>query len=116
MTGKEFLEQYSIIERKIRSVKIQIDSHDSTLNNYVFVPEIALLTNELKDLVAESMKIKKEILEKIQMVDNVERHQILVKKYIELKSTAQIAREMFMTYQGVRYHLNIGEKEIEKFI
>lgn len=116
MTGKEFLEQYSIIERKIRSVKIQIDSHDSTLDKYVFVPEIALLTDELKDLVAESMKIKKEILEKIQMVDNVERHQILVKKYIELKSTTQIAREMFMTYQGVRYHLNIGEKEIEKFI
>ncbi len=116
MTGKEFLGQYSIIERKIRSVKIQIDSHDTNLDKYVFVPEIALLTDELKDLVAESMKIKKEILEKIQMVDNVERHQILVKKYIKLKSTAQIAREMFMTYQGVRYHLNIGEKEIEKFI
>lgn len=116
MTGKEFLEQYAIIDRKIKAKKIQIDSYDTNLDKYIFVPEITLFTDELKDLVAKSIQVKKDILDKIQLIDNTERRQILIKKYIELKRTTQIAREMFMTYQGVYYHLNIGEKEIEKFI
>lgn len=59
MTGKEFLEQYAIIDRKIKAKKIQIDSYDTNLDTYIFVPEIALFTDELKDLVAKSIQVKK---------------------------------------------------------
>ena len=46
------------------------------------------------------------------MIDNNECREILVKRYLDQKSVAQISREMFMTRQGVYYHLSIGEKKI----
>ena len=92
MTGKEFLEQYAIIDREIKAKKIQIDSYDTNLDKYIFVPEIALFTDELKDLAAKSIQIKKDILDKIQRIDNAERRQIFIKKYIELKRTTQTSK------------------------
>ena len=55
---------------------------------------------------------QKNILDAIQMIDNNECREILVKRYLDQKSVAQISREMFMTRQGVYYHLSIGEKKI----
>ena len=50
------------------------------------------------------------------MIENDERRQILIKRYLDNKTVVTISKEMFMTYQGIYYHLEIGEKEIEKLI
>ena len=75
-----------MIDRQIRSVKLQLDSMTEVAKenamSSVFQNEITDLKNELKNLILESAASKK----------------------------------MFMTYQGVYYHLEIGEKEIEKLI
>ena len=54
------------------------------------------------------------ILDKILLIPNNERREILIKRYLENKAVVTISKEMFMTYQGIYYHLDIGEKEIEK--
>ena len=64
----------------------------------------------------ESAAVKRCILDRIQMIENDERRQILIKRYLDNKTVVTISKEMFMTYQGVYYHLEIGEKEIEKLI
>ena len=104
MTGKEFLWQYIMIDRQIRSVKLQLDSmvevaKENAMSN-IFQGEIA--------------NLKKEILDKILLIPNNERREILIKRYLENKAVVTISKEMFMTYQGIYYHLDIGEKEIEK--
>jgi len=48
------------------------------------------------------------------LIPNNERREILIKRYLENKAVVTISKEMFMTYQGIYYHLDIGEKEIEK--
>ena len=79
-----------------------------------FQDEIADLKNKLKDLISKSARVKKEILDKILLIPNNERREILIKRYLENKAVVTISKEMFMTYQGIYYHLDIGEKEIEK--
>mgnify|MGYP000086916164 CR=1 FL=1 len=64
----------------------------------------------------ESAAVKRCILDRIQMIENDERRQILIKRYLDNKTVVTISKEMFMTYQGIYYHLEIGEKEIEKLI
>ena len=118
MTGKEFLWQYIMIDRQIRSVKLQLDSmvevaKENAMSN-IFQGEIANLKNKLKDLISKSARVKKEILDKILLIPNNERREILIKRYLENKAVVTISKEMFMTYQGIYYHLDIGEKEIEK--
>ena len=120
MTGKEFLWQYIMIDRKIRSVKLQLDSMTEVAKenamSSVFQNEITDLKNELKNLILESAAVKRCILDRIQMIENDERRQILIKRYLDNKTVVTISKEMFMTYQGIYYHLEIGEKEIEKLI
>lgn len=58
MTGKEFLWQYIMIDRQIRSVKLQLDSmvevaKENAMSS-VFQNEITDLKNELKNLISES--------------------------------------------------------------
>ena len=58
MTGKEFLWQYIMIDRKIRSVKLQLDSmvevaKENAMSN-IFQGEIANLKNKLKDLITRN--------------------------------------------------------------
>ena len=115
MTGKEFLWQYIMIDRQIKSVKLQLDSmveiaKENAMSN-VFQDEIADLKN---NLISKSARVKKEILDKILLIPNNERREILIKRYLENKAVVTISKEMFMTYQGIYYHLDIGEKEIEK--
>ena len=64
----------------------------------------------------ESAAVKRRIFDRIQIIENDERRQILIKRYLDNKTVVTISKEMFMTYQGVYYHLEIGEKEIEKLI
>ena len=120
MTGKEFLWQYIMIDRKIRSVKLQLDSMTEVAKenamSSVFQNEITGLKNELKNLILESAAVKRRIFDRIQIIENDERRQILIKRYLDNKTVVTISKEMFMTYQGVYYHLEIGEKEIEKLI
>ena len=111
MTGKEFLWQYIMIDRQIRSVKLQLDSmvevaKFNALSDY-FQHDIDALSDRLKCLIARSA---------IQKIDNNECREILVKRYLDQKSVAQISREMFMTRQGVYYHLGVGEKAISSLI
>ena len=61
-------------------------------------------------------KDHKHILDRIQMIENDECRDILTKRYIEIKTVSQIAREMFMSRQGVHYHLAAGEKAISSLI
>ena len=75
----------------------------------VFIPTAKLIKYLLK-----SAFVKKEILDKILLISNNERREILIKRYLENKPVVTISKEMFMTYQGIYYHLDIGEKEIEK--
>ena len=55
MTGKEFLWQYIMIDRQIRSVKLQLDSMTKIAKenamSSVFQNEITDLKNELKNLI-----------------------------------------------------------------
>ena len=120
MTGKEFSWQYIMIDRQIRSVKLQLDSmvevaKFNALSDY-FQHDIDALSDKLKCLIARSAIIKENILDAIQKIDNNECREILVKRYLDQKSVAQISREMFMTRQGVYYHLGVGEKAISSLI
>lgn len=58
MTGKEFLWRYIMIDRQIRSVKLQLDSMTEVAKenamSSVFQDEITDLKNELKNLILES--------------------------------------------------------------
>lgn len=118
MTGKEFLWQYIMIDRKIRSVKLQLDSMTEVAKENamgsIFQNEITDLKNELKNLILESA-VKRRILDKILTIKNDECRDILT-RYIEIKTVSQIAREMFMSRQGVHYHLDVGEKAISSLI
>ncbi|MCC8111602.1 MAG: hypothetical protein LIO74_08420 [Ruminococcus sp.] len=55
MTGKEFLSQYGMMNRQIRSVKLQLDDMEKMAKinemNGVFEDEILHLTDHLKGLV-----------------------------------------------------------------
>ena len=110
MTGKEFLWQYIMIDRQIRSVKLQLDSMTEIAKenamSSVFQNEITDLKNELKNLILESVAVKRRILDKILTIKNDECRDILTKRYIEIKTVSQIAREMFMSRQGVHYRGN----------
>ena len=109
-----------MIDRQIRSVKLQLDSmvevaKFNALSDY-FQHDIDALSDKLKCLIAKSAIIKKNILDAIQKIDNNECREILVKRYLDQKSVTQISREMFMTRQGVYYHLGVGEKTISSLI
>ena len=118
MTGKEFLWQYIMIDCQIRSVKLQFDSMTEVAKENamgsIFQNEITDLKNELKNLILESA-VKRRILDKILTIKNDECRDILT-RYIEIKTVSQIAREMFMSRQGVHYHLDVGEKAISSLI
>ncbi len=120
MTGKEFLWQYIMIDRQIRSVKLQLDSMAELVSrnmmNDTFQHDINELSDNLKSLISESATVKKSILDKIQMIDNNECRDIMIKRYIEIKTVSRISKEMFMTRQGVYYHLGVGEKAISSLI
>ncbi len=120
MTGKEFLEQYAIIDRQIRSVKLQLDSMNilaktSAMQDYL-QSEIENLTNTLKSMVDNGNAVKVQMIEKIQQIENDNRREILIRKYIKLDSIIKISKEMFISRQGIYYHLELGEKEIEQLI
>lgn len=81
-----------------------------------FQPEIDKLSDKLKKLISESAVIKKSILDKILTIQNNECREIMTKRYIELKTVSRISREMFISRQGVYYHLDVGEKAILSLI
>lgn len=120
MTGKEFLDQYSILNRQIRSVKLQLDgalamAERNTMQEYI-QNDIDSLKGKLETLVWDSKMVKCRIIRKIGLLDNDNRREILMRKYIKFESTARISREMFITRQGVYYHLELGEREIEALL
>ncbi|MCD7958093.1 MAG: hypothetical protein LUF89_00820 [Ruminococcus sp.] len=120
MTGKEFLSQYGIMNRQIRSVKLQLDDMEKMAKinemNGVFEDEILHLTDHLKGLVCASNAVKRNILDKIFQINSSNRQEILIRKYIRLESTEKISKEIFLSRQGVYYHLAIGEKEIKEML
>ena len=97
MTGKEFLWQYIMIDRQIRSVKFQLDSMTEIAKenamSSVFQNGITDLKNELKNLILESAAVKRCILDRIQMIENDERRQILIKRYLDNKTVVTISKE-----------------------
>ena len=107
-----------MIDCQIRSVKLQLDSMTEVAKENamgsIFQNEITDLKNELKNLILESA-VKRRILDKILTIKNDECRDILT-RYIEIKTVSQIAREMFMSRQGVHYHLDVGEKAISSLI
>ena len=119
MTGKEFLWQYIMIDRKIRSVKLQLDSmiaaNTSAMKDHL-QSKIDDLTNSLKLIVDNGNLVKMQMINKIQQIENDNRREILIRKYIKFESIVKISKEMFISRQGIYYHLELGEKEIEKLI
>lgn len=114
MTGKEFLCQYIVIDRQIRSVRLQLDSmvalaNTSEMQDYLQT-KIDSLTYTLKSLIDNGNAIK------AQMIENDNRREILISKYIKFESIIKISKEMFISRQGIYYHLEHGEKEIEQLI
>ena len=107
-----------MIDCQIRSVKLQFDSMTEVAKENamgsIFQNEIIDLKNELKNLILESA-VKRRILDKILTIKNDKCRDILT-RYIEIKTVSQIAREMFMSRQGVHYHLDVGEKAISSLI
>ena len=120
MTGKEFLWQYIMIDRQIRSVKLQLDSMIALANTSAMQDhlqsEIDDLTNSLKLIVDNGNLVKMQMINKIQQIENDNRREILIRKYIKFESIVKISKEMFISRQGIYYHLELGEKEIEKLI
>ena len=118
MTGKEFLWQYIMIDRKIRSVKLQLDSMIALANTSAMQDHLQSkiddLTNSLKLIVDNGNLVK--MINKIQQIENDNRREILIRKYIKFESIVKISKEMFISRQGIYYHLELGEKEIEKLI
>lgn len=120
LTGKKFLWQYIMIDRQIRSVKLQLDSMNalaetSAMQDYL-QSEIDNLTNTLKSIVDNGNAVKVQMIEKIQQIENDNRREILIRKYIKFESIVKISKEMFISRQGIYYHLELGEKEIEQLI
>ena len=120
MTGKEFLWQYIMIVRKIRSVKLQLDSMIALANTSAMQDHLQSkiddLTNSLKLIVDNGNLVKMQMINKIQQIENDNRREILIRKYIKFESIVKISKEMFISRQGIYYHLELGEKEIEKLI
>ncbi len=120
MTGKEFLWQYIMIDRQIRSVKLQLDSmialaKTSEMQDYL-QSNVDNLTHTLKSSIDKGNAVKAQIIEKIQQIENDNRREILIRKYIKFESIIKISKEMFISRQGIYYHLELGEKEIEQLI
>ena len=120
MTGKEFLWQYIMIVRKIRSVKLQLDSMIALANTSAMQDHLQSkiddLTNSLKLIVDNGNLVKMQMINKIQQIENDNRREILIRKYIKFENIVKISKEMFISRQGIYYHLELGEKEIEKLI
>lgn len=120
MTGKKFLWQYIMIDRQIRSVKLQLDSMIALANTSAMQDhlqsEIDDLTNSLKLIVDNGNLVKMQMINKIQQIENDNRREILIRKYIKFENIVKISKEMFISRQGIYYHLELGEKEIEKLI
>lgn len=72
------------------------------------------LTNSLKLIVDNGNLVKMQMINKIQQIENDNRREILIRKYIKFESIVKISKEMFISRQGIYYHLELGEKEIEK--
>ena len=120
LTGKEFLWQYIMIDRKIRSVKLQLDSMIALANTSAMQDHLQSkiddLTNSLKLIVDNGNLVKMQMINKIQQIENDNRREIFIRKYIKFESIVKISKEMFISRQGIYYHLELGEKEIEKLI
>lgn len=82
MTGKEFLWQYIMINRKIRSVKLQLDSMIALANTSAMQDHLQSkiddLTNSLKLIVDNGNLVKMQMINKIQQIENDNRREILI--------------------------------------
>lgn len=109
-----------MIDRQIRSTKLQLDSmialaNTSAMQDYLQA-EIDSLTNTLKSMVDNGNAVKVQMIEKIQQIAKNNRREILIRKYIKFESIVKISKEMFISRQGIYYHIELGEKEIEQLI
>lgn len=104
----------------IRSVKLQLDSMIALANTSAMQDHLQSkiddLTNSLKLIVDNGNLVKMQMINKIQQIENDNRREILIRKYIKFESIVKISKEMFISRQGIYYHLELGEKEIEKLI
>ena len=89
---------------------------------HLILPETALFSptptfaKEPKLIVDNGNLVKMQMINKIQQIENDNRREILIRKYIKFESIVKISKEMFISRQGIYYHLELGEKEIEKLI
>ena len=81
MTGKEFLWQYIMIDRQIRSVRFQLDSMIALANISAMQDhlqsEIDDLAKSLKLIVDNGNLVKMQMINKIQQIENDNRREIL---------------------------------------
>ena len=81
MTGKEFLWQYIMIDRQIRSVRFQLDSMIALANISAMQDhlqsEIDDLANSLKLIVDNGNLVKMQMINKIQQIENDNRREFL---------------------------------------
>ena len=124
MEPKEYLEQLEVINKKIElnleevtrirslaekctsvlnPIKVQTSmSNDNMLNS---VMRLAELERETDNFIDRLVDLKREILPKINKVDNLVYYEILFKRYVEFKSLVQIASEKNYSYrQVIRTH------------
>ena len=88
---------------------------------HLILPETALFsptpTFAKEPLIVDNGNlVKVQMINKIQQIENDNRREILIRKYIKFESIVKISKEMFISRQGIYYHLELGEKEIEKLI
>lgn len=88
---------------------------------HLILPETALFsptpTFAKEPLIVDNGNlVKVRMINKIQQIENDNRREILIRKYIKFESIVKISKEMFISRQGIYYHLELGEKEIEKLI
>lgn len=78
------------------------------------VAKIVDLEKETDKLVDEYVKLKKEVLHRISMLNNSKQKYILVQKYIKYKSIYTIAEELGMTDRGCKKTHKKALEELEK--
>ena len=106
MTGKEFLWQYIMIDRQIRSVKFQLDSMIALANTSAMQDhlqsEIDDLANSLKLIVDNGNLVKMQMINKIQQIENDNRREILIESTSNLRALSKFQRKIQFYQYGVQ--------------
>ena len=117
MTGKEFLWQYIMIDRKIRSVKLQLDSMIALANTSAMQDHLQSkiddLTNSLKLIVDNGNLVKMQMINKIQQIENDNRREISLESTSNLRALSKFQKKCSFQDRASTITLNLVRKKLK---